>query len=173
MRLRFPRRGQGNTCHGETMGVAVVEPSEEKPKRKCLSKTLAELRALPPAVPLIEGLLPEGEISLIYGQPASGKTFMSVDVALHIACGLSVWHEFPVRKSGPVLYLSGEGRGGIIDRVDAWAMHNDIRDVDNVAQICITDTPISLTDDEGLEAAICEVNRVEALFGEYPVLIVV
>ena len=179
----FPHKGDICDCASPEEARAIlatakpwagaVELPEEKPKRKCLSKTLAELRALPPAVPLIEGLLPEGEISLIYGQPASGKTFMSVDIALHIACGLSVWHEFPIRKSGPVLYLSGEGRGGILDRIDAWAMRNRIKDVDNSAQIKITDTPVSLTDDAGLEAAMYEVDTVEELFGELPVLIVV
>jgi hypothetical protein len=139
-----------------------------------LSKTIAELRALPPTKPLIEGYLPSGEITLTHGAPGSGKTFTGLDTALPICCGLYHWHEFQIIRTAeimPCLYLSGEGRGGILLRIDAWAAQNGITNIDDIAKIRITDSPINLLEEEGLRAAMREVDITAQTFGVPPVLI--
>lgn len=67
--------------------------------------------------PLVEGLIDVGAMSVLYGPSGAGKTFLSLDIAFHVAAGLP-WAGRPVKQSG-VLYLVGEGRRGALRRVKA------------------------------------------------------
>lgn len=79
--------------------------------------SLAELRALPPPEWLIHGLVPEKSLVVPYGPPKSGKTFIVLSAGLHIAAGMP-WFGHAV-KQGAVVYIAGEGTGGISIRVQA------------------------------------------------------
>ena len=52
-----------------------------------------------PANPLIEDLLDEGALSVIYGDSGSGKTFCPLDIGFHVAAGLD-WNGKRVRRQG-------------------------------------------------------------------------
>ena len=76
---------------------------------------------------LIEGVIPVGSFTALYGPPGSFKSFIALDIAEAIATGRS-WMGRTVKKSGAVLYLAGEGFGGIGARIKACKMHHQTED---------------------------------------------
>lgn len=76
-----------------------------------------ELHQLPEPKWLVHDHITDG-LSVMYGPPGSGKTFLALDWALSIATGAR-WHGRDVVHA-PVLYVSGEGGGGIARRISAW-----------------------------------------------------
>lgn len=89
--------------------------------------SLADLAAFPDPAWLIEGILPESSLAVMYGMPATGKSFLSLDFALHVATGSS-WNARAVKR-GAVVYVAAEGAIGYKPRVEAWesahAVHPD------------------------------------------------
>lgn len=67
---------------------------------------------------LIDGVLKQGELSVMFGAPGAGKSMVALDMALCITQGRP-WngHETAV---GPVVYIAAEGQGGVKLRVLAW-----------------------------------------------------
>lgn len=106
---------------GDTAGDTASGPG--KPGRPEILH-LEEVEQLPPPVFLIEGLLPAGGLSVIYGPPKSGKTFLALAQALHIASGRP-WAGRAVRQGG-VVYIAGEGLGGLGARTKAARAHSGI-----------------------------------------------
>jgi len=87
--------------------------ADERPRADILH--ISEVVRLPPLQFLIGGLLPEGGLSVLYGPPKSGKTFVALSMGLHIAAGKD-WAGLPVRQGG-VVYIAGEGLGGLGTRL--------------------------------------------------------
>ena len=71
---------------------------------------------------LIEGLLIRNEISILYGDSNSGKTFL----AIHMACAIARGVEWLGRKTEPglVLYLATESPATVRLRVQAYEHYN-------------------------------------------------
>jgi RecA-family ATPase len=90
--------------------------------------TIDELLRLKPPSWLIEGIIPEGGLTALYGNPGDGKSFIALDMALAIASGRP-WQGHPTKK-GYVVYISAEGGGGIGKRVGAWLTHAEIKPKD-------------------------------------------
>jgi hypothetical protein len=78
----------------------------------------AEITMTTAPTDLVEGVIPKGGFVLVWGPPKCGKSFVFLDIALHIACGLD-YHGLRVR-GGPVVYLALEGGGGFGRRLEAW-----------------------------------------------------
>jgi predicted transcriptional regulator len=81
--------------------------------------TIEEIEQLPDLTWLIEGYLPEGGLTVIYGPPEVGKSFTSLDWALSVASGRD-WlghHTAPPRD---VVYIYAEGQNGLKQRLRAW-----------------------------------------------------
>lgn len=78
------------------------------------------------AADFVEGLLIEGQMSVIYGQSNSGKSFWTLDLALHVAAGIP-WQGREITQ-GPVIWLAMEGAYGIRNRVEAWKRRHDMQD---------------------------------------------
>ena len=91
---------------------------------------LAALKQLPPLEWLISELLETASLAMLYGAPGSLKTFLALDWALSVATD-QAWHGRQVRR-GKVIYLCGEGRRGILKRVEAWMKHRGIESVDDL-----------------------------------------
>lgn len=79
--------------------------------------SLAELDALKPPQWLVHTLVPERSLIVPYGPPKAGKTFVILSMGLHIAAGRD-WFGHPVQQ-GAVVYIAGEGTGGLKTRVAA------------------------------------------------------
>ncbi len=84
---------------------------------------------------VIKGFLPTKTLFMTFGNPESGKSLLSLDMALHIVLGLP-WCGKKV-KQGAVFYLAGEGHYGLSRRVKAFAEHH---------QIDLTGKPLFLVD---------------------------
>ena len=72
---------------------------------------------------LIDGVLPAGAFSALYGPPGSFKSFIALDIAHAIATG-TAWMDREVNEAGAVLYIAGEGFGGIGARIKALKIHH-------------------------------------------------
>jgi hypothetical protein len=79
---------------------------------------------------VIKGWVPERGCTMVYGESGAGKTFVTLDMACHIAAGLS-WCGI-VTKPGLVVYMAGEGNYGIRQRVAAWCKRYGIQKLDNL-----------------------------------------
>lgn len=82
-------------------------------------ETFADLAAQKPRPEfLVEGVLPAGMLTMIYGASGCGKTFLALGMAHAIATGQS-WLGRATR-AGRALYVAAEGVAGLPGRVQAW-----------------------------------------------------
>lgn len=79
---------------------------------------------------IIKGWMPDSGVSMVYGESGAGKTFITLDMACHIAAGLQ-WHGHKT-KAGVVVYMAGEGNYGLRQRVTAWCKAHNIQTLDNL-----------------------------------------
>ena len=84
-----------------------------------ISDLLSDIR---PTDWLIHGFFESDSMSLLFGDPAAGKSFVAIDLAACIATGKD-WHGHKT-KQGAVIYIAGEGMNGISKRFKAWSIHN-------------------------------------------------
>ena len=103
----------------EALLSSATEPPAPEQRYKLLSS--ADLRALPPLVWRIRGVLPAEGLASIYGPSGAGKSFLALDMAAAIACGRE-WFGFRVTRA-PVVYCALEGEAGLRARVTAWETH--------------------------------------------------
>ena len=101
----------------------------EQPSRKLLWR-LRDLWKLPDPEPLVDNLLMQRENVSLFGPAKIGKSFAALDMALSIATGLPVFGRLTVRRSGPAVYFTGEGRHGFKRRIAAWAQARGFEDLD-------------------------------------------
>ena len=73
---------------------------------------------------LIEGVIPKKAFVALYAPPASFKSFIALDIAECIATGRDFLTR-QVRHQGAVLYIAGEGHGGIGARIKAMKKHHN------------------------------------------------
>jgi len=84
--------------------------------------TLSELSGLPPIRWLIEGIVELAALTIIFGPPGVGKSFVVLDWSLRVAYGLGVYGR-PVSKE-LVVYIAAEGAAGLTRRIEAWRQAN-------------------------------------------------
>lgn len=73
---------------------------------------------------LVKGMIEQGSTALLFGDPASGKSLFALAWAACIATG-TPWNGRPT-KSGVVIYVAGEGLGGIRRRLKALQVSTNI-----------------------------------------------
>lgn len=121
---------------------------------------------MPSAEYIIHNLIPDREITFIFGPSGHFKTFFALDVCLHVATG----KEFLSRSTQkrPVIYIASEGTGAIKARAKAWCDHY---------QMDIPDTFCLVSEDDGFalnsEADIADMIESIDLQGLHGALIVV
>lgn len=79
----------------------------------------------------VKGFIEADSFGCIIGAPGCGKSFIAVDLALSVATGTN-FHGHEV-KSGPVLFIAGEGHNGMARRFGAWSV---------VRSVPLTDVPL-------------------------------
>jgi hypothetical protein len=79
---------------------------------------------LPPVGWQVENMIECSSSVEIFGPPESFKSFFALDLALCVATGTRFYGRQV--KPGAVVYVCGEGIGGLPPRVDAWKHAHDI-----------------------------------------------
>ena len=117
---------------------------------------------------LIKQLIPATGIVVMYGHPGSGKTFLALDIAFHVALGAD-WFDKRVTQ-GCVIYVGAEGLAGLRNRITAFRKD---RGGDRAA-FALIPTPIDLQAPDADVKRLAEAIRaVSARYGCKPALIVV
>ena len=116
---------------------------------------------------LIEGLIEQRSVCEIFGEPGSGKSFMAIDAACSIASGKD-FHGRPV-VCGPVIYIAGEGRRGVVRRVNAWAMAHAIKLSE--MSLYVSRTAVGINNGNNLAELKAEIRSIAEEFGS-PALII-
>lgn len=112
----------------EAQGRVEASGGAEAQTRICFER-IKDLRTLPPTRWLIHRWVPEGGVGIFYGKWGSGKSFILMDLGLHLTHGLPTWHG--ARLPGApcdVLVLAREGHQGFVKRVDAFKRKHGIPD---------------------------------------------
>lgn len=115
--------------------------------------SMAQVMDMPPTPWLIKDYMPQGSMSMIYGPPGSGKTFLALDMALHIAHGIN-WHGKDVEQ-GSVMYIAGEGVGGLRKRLQAWHINKKL---EPTAPLYIIPVAVALLDDQEIDNLITTIQ---------------
>jgi len=87
-----------------------------------------DLASLPPLEFLVDRLIPRPSVGIVYAPPKTYKTFLMIDVAMHVATGRT-WCDRQV-QAAPVLYVIGEGASGMVARQRAWLDYHGVVDAD-------------------------------------------
>jgi hypothetical protein len=97
---------------------------------------------------LVKGIIPADSIGILFGKSGSYKSFIAIDLALHIAHGLS-WCGRKT-ETGAVFFIVGEGAVGILNRFDAWHAHRGLSPEGALFRVCLT--PVALNHEERTKA---------------------
>lgn len=84
----------------------------------------AELEAMEETPWQVEGIIPEKALGLLFGASETYKSFIALDLALHITLGLD-YHGRAVQR-GPVVYVAAEGYFGMKKRLAAWKKYRGV-----------------------------------------------
>lgn len=117
------RRVDGVNLDGLLRGTAdpggTVTP-QSATRRPFRLRSLKEVANAPPVSWLVSGLVPSKGLCVLAGDPGAGKSFLALDLALRVACGLPEWMGREVKSHGRVLLVALEGDGGVPARLRAW-----------------------------------------------------
>ena len=103
----------------------------EAPERKSRLLSAKERRDKPPMQWAVEKLIPEWGIGQMFGDTATGKTFVAIDLAMRMCNDNELWLNAKINHRGPVIYALMEGAFDFQQRIDAWiAAHTDATDED-------------------------------------------
>ena len=108
----------------------------------------------------VKGVIPQGELVVLYGASGSGKSFMVFDMVASIARGV-LWRDRRVTQ-GRVVYIIAEGVGGFAQRLAAYAKHHELSDVDESGVELITAAPNLLIETDPAEL-IREIGRADLI----------
>ncbi len=114
---------------------------------------------------LIKPFLEKESLCVMFGESGAYKSFVALDLALCIAFGVE-FHGYPVHQGG-VVYICGEGSGGIARRVETWLISHELTEKD--APFYLSTVPAELISIGNAEE-IAEVIKKEC---SAPVLIVI
>ena len=148
------------------------DPGEIEPDQVDVYPTMAigELMAMPPIKFLVDSLFTEHGFSVMYGPPGCGKTFLALDIALCVATGQE-FHEMEV-KQGAVLYIAGEGVGGLGKRVKAWIDKRGVGINEKELPFYVLPTAVDFTNPADVEKLSATIQLLEERAGGFSLIVV-
>jgi hypothetical protein len=151
-------------------------PSSASPTSKLvLAFGSAAATPSPDQSTVVRGLFHKGSITLFYGLPKSGKSFLATNAALAVADpAITHWMRHRIQQHGPVLYVACEGHGGFWKRLQAAGYVPE-------HFVLATGRPMLIRNDDGRgyswmpnpEDIADAVSQVEAHYQCRPVLVVI
>ena len=163
-----------NGCKGHTWsearkiisGDASLGPytvgKKQAPKNSRFKCIKAEDLEMKPADYIIDETLEADTLASFYGDTMVCKSFLAIDMGLCIASG-KPFHGHSV-KQGPVLYVAGEGHGGLSRRFNAWSIRHQVPL--NGLPIYVSNGPAQLCDPDNVDAVIEAAKEVTEEWGE-------
>jgi len=138
-------------------------PDEAPPRTKRpKAYLLDELSGLAEVHDFVEGFLCDGQSSVIYGDTNVGKSFFALDLALHVALGRE-WFGKQVDR-GAVVYVAGEGGGGMKRRIEAFLRRHGIDQTKDIPFALIPDM-IDFRDKRGIRGLIEALHELRVRVG--------
>lgn len=135
-------------------------------ERKPLFIAGRDLTAAPrPINWLIRHTLERPILAVLFGGPGVGKSYMAIEWACRVATGTD-WLDHKVTR-GPVVYIAGEGYGGMPRRLKAWEIETGVSVAD--APIFVTRRGVAFNDPQAFAELMAELDALP----EPPVFIVV
>jgi hypothetical protein len=132
--------------------------------------TVGELDGLPEPSDFVEGLLCDGQSSVVFGDANVGKSFLVLDLAAHVATGRT-WHGRQV-DAGSVLYIAAEGGGGMKRRIAAFRKFKGLDGASGIPFAVIAET-VNMRDKASIDAFVMTARAVVERFGAPLRLIIV
>lgn len=124
----------------------IVEQRKLGTSSKIPLMTLRELQAHSRSVSwLVKHVVPANTIGMMYGASGTFKSFIALDMALHVAHGLP-WLGRKTTK-GAVLYIAAEGGSGLSQRIEAWHAARRLRMEDIDESFRVVPVALDLTAD--------------------------
>jgi hypothetical protein len=138
--------------------ASTVEAKPKERRNRLKGRSLVELMALPMPTWMIDGMIPDGGLFVLYGKPKRGKSFWALDLSLCVALGMDFFGE-KVGKPGRVLYVAAEGGAAFIrERALKWCQAHNVDPADLTGRWELIDTGIALNLPESVKEFL-EENR--------------
>jgi len=101
-----------------------------------------------PSMPwLIKNLIGRDGLTVIYGKPGSGKTFLVLALTLSIGHGMDCFGRRTLQ--GGVAIVAGEGSGGLRNRIKAWHDHHGL-DPAECPGVKVLPNPVNMLDPDAV-----------------------
>jgi len=108
---------EGSDVQAILNAAVLYTKQPEKSRIRLLS--LEEIEELPPPSWLIENVITDGGLSVLWGKSGTYKSFVALDMGMTVATEGALWHGKPVRH-GTVIYVAAEGAHGLGKRAIGW-----------------------------------------------------
>lgn len=165
--VRLPDRGEkgdykdfraaGHT-HDEFIELVKTAPLW-RPASRFKFLSMAQVENMPSPAWLIHRLLVSGDTSLLTAKHSSFKSFFALDMALCVAYGFP-WHGYEVRP-GRVIYVAGEGVGGLKKRIAAWRTYYGMEPTED---FLLLNNPLQIHDEQTLNDFIRDTEGLKPVF---------
>ncbi|MFG1193372.1 AAA family ATPase [Xanthobacter flavus] len=136
--------------------------------------TIKDIADRPPPPWLVARHIPQTSVGFLYSRPGAGKSFLALDVALHVAASRDAWHgdDIDAAAGAPVLYLAAEGSYGFRNRIRAWCERRGatIETLNDQGRFAMIERTINFMDPEDVARLM---RTVRLSIGRKPALIVV
>lgn len=130
-------RSKGFHLSSASLGVRGPKTEIERP----LLQWLHEIELEQP-VYLLHKMIELGSLSMVFGKPGSGKSFVAVDIAASVASGRS-FHGVKTQQKD-VIFIAAEAFAGIVRRFNAWSKHHEVAPSD--IRVMIANSAVNYSD---------------------------
>ncbi len=111
---------------------------------------------------LIDGLIEQSDLGLIFGASGGGKSFVVLDMAYCIAAGIP-YHGRTTKKTG-VLYICGEGHSGLQKRIKAIHIDKGCAELPNIHVTTVPAAFIDVNSAMAIQNTIKEIGNIGVVF---------
>jgi hypothetical protein len=135
----------------ETGLNAFIQPTDTFPVLR-----VGDIMHRPPAEWLVARHMPKHSVGFLYSEPGTGKSFLALDLALHIAARKREWHgdAIVLPEGAQVLYLAAEGSHGFRNRIAAWLQVHNLTEADLGGRFHMIEVPMSFLSGPDIEKLI-------------------